>query len=122
MAPSPIAILPERIKMARACAITGLSVRRMQQKAERGEIDGVIKIDGVWTFDVAKLRAWLSELEEQQCRTRKAIGAARPQRTRSGEATRSMAASASGISSGGGRYEQAMSRLLGSGLRKTSRG
>jgi hypothetical protein len=117
--PSPT--LPERIKMARARAIVGLDERVMQQMAEAGEIPSAIKIRGVWTFDEAKLRIWLAELEKQQCESRTKAAAAKPRRIRNGTATRSMAASGSRASSGAGRYEQAMSNLLAQPSRRTSR-
>ena len=65
----------ERIKMAQALAITGLGMRRLQLMAKAGEVPGAIKIWGTWTFDECALRKWLHELEEEQCRTRKAVGA-----------------------------------------------
>src|ERR1700674_3931769 len=122
MAEQPFPCQPERIKMAAACVITGLGPRRMQQMAERGEIPGTVKIGGLWVFHEAKLRAWLSELEESQCRTRKILGAARPRRTPSGAAQRSTVASGSKAGSGAGRYERAMSSLLAPASPRTSRG
>jgi len=116
---SPIVV--ERIKMARACAIVGLDARVMQQMAEAGEIPGTIKIRGAWTFDLAKLRTWLADLEKQQCESRKKAAAAKPRRIRNGTATRSMGASGSRAGSGAGRYEQAMLSLLGQTSRRTSR-
>jgi hypothetical protein len=121
MTESASLIVPERIKMARARAIVGLDERVMQQMAEKGEIPGAIKIRGVWTFDEAKLRIWLADLEKQQCESRRKVAAAKPHRTRSGTATRSMAASGSRASSGDGRYEQAMSSLLAQPSRRISR-
>lgn len=112
---------PERIKMARACAIVGLDARVMQQMAEAGEIPGAIKIRSLWTFDEAKLRNWLADLEQQQCRQREALAGAKRRRTPNGVATRSTAASASTANSTAGRYERAMSSLLGSSSRKMSR-
>ena len=63
-------IVHERIKMAGACAIVGLDERVMQQMAEDGEIPAPSRFAAVWTFDEAKLRIWLADLERQQCRER----------------------------------------------------
>lgn len=112
---------PERIRMAKACSITGLEPRRMQQKAERGEIPGAVKIDGLWTFNESQLRAWVKALEDEQCQGRKAAAGAAIRRTPSGAATSSSGARGSRASSGGGRYAQAMSNLQHSGSRRTSR-
>lgn len=120
-----------RIKMADALPLIGKSIRVAQQMAEAGEIPGAIKIRGEWTFSYAKLRAWLDDLERDQCQTRKAVAKAdhraRLLATPNGSsakrtAGRSKDASASAVASGDGAYEQAMSRLLSLGLKKTSRG
>ena len=119
-APSPLA--PERIKMARARAVVGLETRVMQRMAEAGEIPGAIKIGGAWTFDEARLRNFLAELEAQQWETRKRADAARHRRIRNGMATRSTGVSVSRGSLSDGRYEQAMSTLLAKSSPRTSRG
>jgi hypothetical protein len=108
--PSPLA--PERIKMTRARAIVGLEPRVMQRMAKAGEIPGAIKIRGVWTFDEARLRNWLAELEALQCKSRKRADAAKHRRILNGTATRSTGVSVSMASKSDGRYEQAMSTLL----------
>jgi hypothetical protein len=98
--------------------------------AEAGEIPGAVKIRGQWTFDVARLRAWLRDLEDEQCRNRsaatKASPRARPLATPTGfnkaVAGRSMIGFASAASSSDGRYEHAMSKLLESGSSRTPRG
>ena len=115
---------PERIRMARARGITGLTERRMQQKSERGEIPGAIKIDGLWTYDEAELRAWLKKLEQQQCAERKTAAGASPKRpgTPNGVVTSSTGASGSRAPSGAGRYERGMSALLALGSKRTLSG
>src|SRR4051812_48897898 len=118
---------PERVQMAEAMGIVGLKERVMQQKAERGTFGkGVaIKMDGVWTFDVAGLRSWLRDLGEQQWQTRKRVGQAAPRGKRrptpSGVTRNAPAGISKGVSasvgSGDGRYELAMSGLLQLGSR-----
>lgn len=127
-------IRPERVKTAQACAITGMTPRRLQLAAKAGKVPGAAKMFGVLTFDEATLRAWVKERVEETCKTAPQIPAAppispppeppaveRPRGTRSGVARRFTGASASRESSPGGRYEQAMSKLLAPGSRKTSR-
>lgn len=119
--------------MARVVDILGLSDRRVQQKAERGELPGAIKIDGLWTFDEAKLLAWLDDLERQQCETRKAvahagrrspthIGEAHRAKKRSGHASKSKASPSVGPSDYGTHYDQAISTLRALGLKRVARG
>jgi hypothetical protein len=124
---------PERIKMAPACGITGLSVRVMQQKAERGEIPGAVK-DGVWTFNEAKLRTWMKDREEQQCGTIQGespapesrpcptpIGVANLPTKSYGRASNSRASRSAGRSDYDTLFEQAMSKLRGAGSRRAAR-
>lgn len=128
MPPAPSPIKAERIKIAQACAITGKAKRRLQLMAKKGKVPGAAKIWGEWTFDEAKLRAWVRELEDASCPNDQTAAAAttpaaeRRRRTQNGAATRFTVASGSMVGSGGGRYKQAMSTLLGSGSRRTSRG
>jgi|GEM_PF-4375494 len=131
MASTQLRIEPERINMAAALPIIGKGRRVAQQMAEAGEIPGAIKIRGEWTFDLGKLRAWLRELENEQCQTRKVVAGASPRErlrpTPNGSgaprtAGRSKVASASPDDSAAGRYERAMSKLLAIGSKKTSRG
>ena len=111
----------DRINMARARAIVGLSTRVMQQMAEAGEIPSAIKIRHRWTFIETEVCAWLKKLEDDQCQARKVPDGASIRRTPNGAATRYGGASGSRASSGAGRYEQAMSNLLAPASRKTSR-
>jgi hypothetical protein len=97
--------------------------------AKAGKVPGAAKIEGEWTFNLERLRGWVKELEEQSCQTPKTTpaesvappAAARSRPIRSGTATSSTAARQSRASYGDGRYEQAMSKLLAYGSRKTSR-
>lgn len=51
----------ERIRAAKAAAVTGLEIRTVQALALRGEIPGAAKLGGSWTFDEAALRNWIKE-------------------------------------------------------------
>jgi predicted DNA-binding transcriptional regulator AlpA len=112
----------DRINMARARGIVGLSTRVMQQMAEAGEIPSAIKIRHRWTFIEAEVRAWLEKLETEQRLARKAGADVSTRRIPSGAATPYGGASASRGRSGAGRYGQAMSTLLGNASRRTSSG
>lgn len=114
--------LHKRVKMADALPLIGKAERVAQQMAEAGEIPGAVKIRGEWTFNLRKLLGWIDDLERQQCASRKINDVAKPRPTRSGMAKSSTVESASRESSGVGRYERAMSRLAGNGLKRTSRG
>lgn len=60
---------PERCKVPTAVAITGLSTRTIQNLAAQGKIPGAAKLAGQWTFDLARLRRWVRQLEgETACR------------------------------------------------------
>jgi hypothetical protein len=114
--PSRALPLPaERVKMDAALSITGKSVRALQALAKRGEVPGAKKIGGEWTFNEAKLRAWVDETEEGSCRNGKVYHPA----IRSGGARPYGGGSPSGGRNAGGRYERAMSHLLRSGSRPT---
>jgi hypothetical protein len=64
----PLASPQERIKMPRAVAITGETERTLQAAAARGDIEGAAKPFKCWTFNEAKLRAWLKAKESKPCR------------------------------------------------------
>ena len=53
----------ERVLVAQACRITGLSRRNVQDMAARGDIPGAAKLGGRWTFDAATLRRWIKSRE-----------------------------------------------------------
>ena len=59
------AALMERIKMARAIEITGENARTLRAAAAAGLIPGAARPFKCWTFDEAKLRAWLKTQERQ---------------------------------------------------------
>jgi predicted DNA-binding transcriptional regulator AlpA len=112
-----------RIKMAECMRIVGKSIRVMQQMAESGEIPSAVKIRGEWTFHEASVRAWMADLERQQCQNQKrAAGAERPRPTPTGVMAPSGAARKSAVRSVDGAYERMMSKLGAPALRKTSRG
>ena len=77
----------ERIRATRAAEILGVDVRSVQRLAQRAKIPAA-RVGGVWTFDEAQLRAWLTQQEIETCRRaaeaevasshRGATGAARP--------------------------------------------
>lgn len=60
--------MTERIRAKIAADITGLSVRAVQAMAARGELPGAAKLGKVWTFDEARLRAWVRQREAVACR------------------------------------------------------
>lgn len=53
----------ERVLIAQACRMTGLSRRNVQDMAARGDIPGAAKLGGRWTFDAATLRRWIKSRE-----------------------------------------------------------
>jgi hypothetical protein len=101
----------ERCGVEQAAAILGLSKRKVQDMAARGELPGAAKI-GVWTFDVERLRRYVQLKERQAWQSGKrhpdAIGAAMP----SGGAPRSMAEKSDG------RFTRVTRRLRGQGARR----
>lgn len=62
----------ERIRCRDVCRMTSLSLRKVQQLAVAGKIPGAARIGGVWTFDPARVRAWIRE-QELQCLERPPI-------------------------------------------------
>lgn len=56
---------PERIRPADVARITGLSVRKVQEMSAAGRLPGAAKMDGIWTFDESKIRAWIRHQERQ---------------------------------------------------------
>jgi hypothetical protein len=106
---------PERIKMARAVEIAGESERTLQAAAARGDIPGACKPFKCWTFDEAKLRAWIASKERKPCRNDPNEAEERGQRQR----TRTSAAGSTGrgsrwaAGSSEAAYQRAMNALLG---------
>src|SRR6202521_636144 len=58
--------LPARIRPAEVARITSLSLRQIQSMAATGRIPGAAKLGGIWTFDPAKINAWI-KAQEQAC-------------------------------------------------------
>src|SRR5947209_6027680 len=56
----------ERVKMAAAVVITGEDVRTLQALAAAGRIPGAAKLSRNWSFDEAKLRAWVRGKERER--------------------------------------------------------
>jgi hypothetical protein len=107
-----LAIVPERVKMAAAIAMTGESERTLQALAARGKIPGASKPSKCWTFDVVELRNWV-ELGKP-CQSDKLTEAMSVrQRTRSNTARSGERASRSPTGSSEEAYQQAMARLRG---------
>ncbi len=52
-----------RIQSSRAARALGVSQRTVQTLALRGELPGAARIGGVWTFDAAKLSAFIAQRE-----------------------------------------------------------
>lgn len=51
-----------------AVAIIGLKRRTIESKSARGEIPGAAKLANRWTYDLDRLRAWVREEVNRQCR------------------------------------------------------
>jgi hypothetical protein len=115
----PLANGQERIKIARAAEICGESERTLQAAAARGDIPGASKPFKCWTFDEAKLRAWLASKERKPCR----IDQEEAEDRRSRQATRTSAAASIGrvsrspANSSEEVYRRAMKTLLGGAQR-----
>jgi excisionase family DNA binding protein len=58
----------ERITVSEAAPITGKKVRTLQMMCARGEIPGAAKLGGTWQLDLAKLRRWIRNKEQEACR------------------------------------------------------
>jgi hypothetical protein len=107
-----LAIVPERIKMAAAIAMTGESERTLQALAARGKIPGASKPSKCWTFDVVELRNWVERGKPCQSDQLTEAMSAR-QRTRSSAEKSGKRASRSPAGSSEESYQQAMARLRG---------
>jgi hypothetical protein len=98
---------PERGQMADAIRILGLKPRNIAARAARGHFSGAFKDGGVWTFDLAKLRAYVANKEYEQCQ--QAAQKRRP--VRSGAVARSTVVRALRADSSHGRYKQITQNL-----------
>src|SRR5262249_42509005 len=82
-----------RVRPEVACASLGVSRRRLTSLTKAGKIPGSIEMfPGIWTYDLAMLRALVAEREAQTCRNHPVD--VRPRTTANGAATRSGGASA----------------------------
>jgi excisionase family DNA binding protein len=54
---------PERVRPADVARMLGVSTRKVQEMAAAGRLSGAAKIGQLWTFDPAKIRAWILEQE-----------------------------------------------------------
>jgi predicted DNA-binding transcriptional regulator AlpA len=54
---------PERVRPADVARMSGVSTRKVQEMAAAGRLPGAARIDQLWTFDPAKIRAWILEQE-----------------------------------------------------------
>jgi hypothetical protein len=101
--------------MARAVAICGESERTLQAAAARGDIPGACKPFKCWTFNEAKLRAWIASKEQKPCRIdpNEVEERGARQRTRSSGARSGGRGSRSPAVSSEEAYQRAMRALLG---------
>ena len=95
----------ERCTMPQAMAILGLKNRKVADMAQRGEIPGAAKLRRQWTFDLAKLRCFVTQ-QEQACHASE-----RPRPDVTGAVIRSGAALRFAANGSGGRLKQAIQRL-----------
>jgi hypothetical protein len=72
-APRSMAANTERGTIKEAASILGIRPRKLQAMSQRGEIPGAAKIGRQWTYDLVKLRGFVSQ-QEQACHQ----GTARP--------------------------------------------
>ena len=77
----------ERIRATRAAEILGVDVRSVQRLAQRAKIPAA-RVGGVWTFDEAQLRAWLTQQEIETCRRAAEAEVASSRRGATGAANR----------------------------------
>jgi hypothetical protein len=59
-------IIAERCTIETAELILGLKRRNIQAMSARGEIPGAAKFGSIWTFNLAKLRDFVEQMEERQ--------------------------------------------------------
>jgi Helix-turn-helix domain len=97
----------ERGTLAQAVAILGVKSRKLQAMAQRGEIPGAAKLGRQWTFDLAKLRRFVEQQEQEAaCR-----GSAKPRPDATGATGFSTASFKSGGDKSGGRLGQMIRQL-----------
>lgn len=54
---------PERVGIKEAALITGLKPRTLEAMARQGRVPSAAKLGKLWSFNVERLRQWLSEQE-----------------------------------------------------------
>jgi hypothetical protein len=87
-----------------------VSVRKVQQLASQGRLPGAARIDNIWTFDPAQIRAWIRRQEHGACH-----------RTYTAEAIRTTVAIPSTASYSESAYEQAISGKFAGGSAPSAR-
>lgn len=90
------------VKAAAVAHMLGVSVRKVQQMAAAGDLQGAARIGKIWTFDPHLIRAWRARLERQNWRPGEHERLARTKKTAAAEKMMSRTASAGAI------LEQAM--------------
>ena len=68
VAHNPCTLDAERVRIRGAARITGLHMRTIQHLARTGRIPGAALLASCWTFDVARLRAWIKDAEDETSR------------------------------------------------------
>lgn len=103
--------------MAAACAITGRQARALRDLAGVGKVPGAGKIGARWTFDVAKLRAWINAAEAVPCQN-----AQKPRHTATGGRTARTSGAGNRSTSANidGAYTRTIQRLLGNESKRTA--
>jgi hypothetical protein len=104
---------PERGGIDDAVAILGLKKRTVEAMALRGELPGAAKLANRWTFDLERLRTYVSDEVTRQW----AENTRKHQRAASDVAISSTAGLVSKAAYSSGRYAQAIRRLRRSGGR-----
>jgi Helix-turn-helix domain len=62
-----------RLTTTGVARLTGYSVRRIQEWTAAGKIPGAMRVVKKWTYDEAKVRAWIRRLEGEACRASQPI-------------------------------------------------
>jgi hypothetical protein len=94
-----------RVRATWVAQRTSLTVRQVQAMAQARKIPA-IKLGHVWTFDPARIEAWLQQLESAQCPSVAPAGACRPASIRTPAARFYGPASSSRAESIAAAYEQ----------------
>jgi hypothetical protein len=103
--PTRAAKKPQRGTVQDAVSILGKEARTVRAMAGRGEIPGAAKIGGTWTFNLDRLRDYVTSKEREIWQS------ARPQRAVSGATTSSMVGYKPAAKISNGHYEQTIQQL-----------